>query len=153
MEVCVCRCVWMESEVAMDGGLATGCSLAWRHCYSHIWSLQDGVSNLNFLDHMSFLVVKNIWNKGGMSKITIAGKLFRLVSHRVLIKDTFGYQEPASGYCSVSNPGLQPASYPGLSYCQEETKTRRKEYWLSQRGRTDAKVIPQHVLTLNIIAH
>lgn len=72
-------------------------------------------------------------NNGGFVKLTISGLLFGTLwllllygclSHQFLIKDTSGSQGPQSGYCSVSNLSLQPASYPGLSCCQEERPRR-----------------------------
>lgn len=52
----------------------------------------------------------------------------------------------------VSNKSAKQQSWPDL-LPGGESKRRRKEHQLSQRGRMDAKVIPQHVLTLNITAY
>jgi len=52
------------------------------------------------------------------------------------------------------SPSFQPASNPDLIYRQEERpRGGGKNTDSPQRGRTDAKVIPQHVLTLNITAY
>lgn len=55
-----------------------------------------------------------------------------------------------SGYCSVGNLTFQPDHRPGPSSRQRRDPAEAR---FSQRGGTNAKVIPQHVLTLNITAY
>lgn len=61
---------------------------------------------------------------------------------------------PVNGHFEGPESGPRQSSVSQLSWPVllpgRKTKEGRKELWLSQRGRTHAKVIPQHVLTLNI---
>lgn len=139
----VCRIGgWVASSKAMVAGLKNSDKKSFKWVYTRMsytpatpTFVQDGVSMLfQFVTISSTIRLSGfkiyIRNKGGFFKITISGMLLWLLllygclSHQFLIKDISGSQGPESGYCSLSNLSLQPASYPGLGYCQEERPRR-----------------------------
>lgn len=69
---------------------------------------------------------------------------------QLLIKASSGSGGPESGYCSAGILTFQPDHRPGPSSRQRRDPAEAR---FSQRGRTNARIIPQHVLTLNITAY